>query len=467
MRRLNAIILSTALLAVGCSKKKDDTSVNESATNPLVSSTSMSASFMTSDRSAKAFSHAFDSLNNEEMDSFILGKSFFRIPWVEAPSATTARDGLGPLFSANTCMSCHANNGAGVALNEKGKMKRDLVLRLSLKTDTNLNNKSLMKMDGFIVEPTYGGQLSVNGTSDTPFEGLPTLKYTLREFIYPDKMTLKLHQPHYSIKNLQYGDLHKSTNIAPHVALALVGLGFIEDIAQEDILANEDINDSNHDGISGKANWIYSHETHQKELGRFTWKAASPSVRYQSANAAINDMGLTNDIFTKENCMPTQEACLKATKARHEIDLTTKRLDAISYYLTHLKVPSQRDYDKEGEALFTALTCNRCHTPSFTTTKGDVISPYSDFLLHDMGEELSDGHSNFLATAREFRTPPLWGVGLYKAVSGEENYLHDARAKSVEEAIILHAGEASEAQKMFVALPQKKRELLIQFVKSI
>ena len=467
MRRLNAIILSTALLAVGCSEKKDDISLDKSATFPLKSSTAMNASTFTSDRSSKAFSHAFDNLNDEQMDTFVLGKSFFRIPWVEAPSATTARDGLGPLFSANTCINCHSHNGAGLAVNKKGEMKRDLVFRLSLKTDTNLNNKSLMKTEGFVVEPTYGGQLSVNGTSDTPYEALPLLTYSYRDFNYRDGSSVQLHIPHYKIKNLQYGALHKDTNIAPHVALALIGLGFIEDISEEDILKNEDINDSNKDGISGKANWIYSHESHQKELGRFTWKAASPSVRYQSANAAINDMGLTNDIFKDENCMPTQKACLKADKARDEIDLTNERLNAITYYLTHLKVPRQRKYKKEGKALFTSLTCNKCHTPSFTTTKGDVIAPYSDFLLHDMGEELSDGHSNFLATAREFRTPPLWGVGLYKAVSGEENYLHDARAKSVEEAIILHAGEASEAQKMFVALPQKKRELLIQFVKSI
>jgi len=468
MKIFNTLMLTTAFLAVGCSERTDK-SAERSATTPLSSSPSLSAQKLTHDISSKAFTHPFDGMNNSEMDTFILGKSFFRIPWVEAPSATTARDGLGPLFSANTCMNCHPHNGAGVAVNNEGTLNRELVLRLSLKTELNLNNKSIIQTNGFSPEPTYGGQLSLNGTSDTPFEGRPVVKYVYKEHTYSDAQKVSLRYPSYSIENLQYGALHNDTNIAPHIALALVGLGFIEDIKQEDILDNEDINDSNADGISGKANWIYSHESKQKELGRFTHKAAANSVKYQTAIAAINDMGLTTSIFATENCMPTQRECLKAEKARHEIDLSDERLDAIAYYLTHLKVPAQRNFEKKKEAkeLFNSLTCNACHTPSYTTKKGEFIEPFSDFLLHDMGDVLSDGHSNFLATANEFRTPPLWGVGLYKVVSGEANYLHDGRARSLEEAILFHGGEAQGAKEKFSALNKEKRELLLQYLKSI
>lgn len=426
-----------------------------------------SSAIYTKDQSKHAFSKAVK-LSNEEEDRRILGKSFFSKPWVEAPSATTARDGLGPLFSANTCIHCHPNNGAGVAQKENGEMHRSLVMRLSIPFTKNLNN-DLMMRNGFIPEPIYGGQLSFNGSSDVKFEGYAKLSYKQIKGAFGDGESYTLHEPSYELKDLQYGAMAKDVNVAPHIALALIGLGTIESIDADAILKNEDIDDKDKDGISGKANWVYNPETNTSELGRYTWKAAAASVKQQVANAAHNDMGLSNPLYPSENCTKSQEECLKAPKGRGEFDLPMERLDAITYYLETLKVPAQRksaNFEK-GKEIFEALGCVKCHVESFETKKGMQIHPYSDFLLHDMGERLSDGHSIFKAEPNEFRTPPLWGIGLYEKVSGELNLLHDGRAKTVAEAILWHGGEAKSQKEAFVQLDKQKREALLEFLGGI
>jgi len=462
MRTTPFILVSASLMLAGCfdtdGSKKD---VLHHA--PF----SVENRFFSQDSSKKAFSHPIDNLSDEALDTFVMGRSFFTIPWVEAPSATTARDGLGPLFNANTCIHCHPNNGAGVAVDVNGKMQRSLIIRLSL-SSSELNNISQTSIAN-IPEPTYGTQLSINGNHDTPFEGSVQVSYSEYRGTYPDGTPYSLRKPEYSIDSLRYGALHHNTVIAPRIALALVGLGLIEDIPQEEILAYEDSKDSNGDGISGKANWIYSVESNTSLLGRFTWKASSPSVRFQTANAANNDMGLTSPLFPTKNCTKVQKKCNDAPKGAHEFDLPEHRLRAIAFYLTHLKVPQERPFKQKKEAseLFEQLTCNRCHVPSYTTNRGMTIAPYSDFLLHDMGDDLADGFRDFLASGNEWRTPPLWGIGLYKNVSTEANYLHDGRARSIEEAILWHGGEARAAKDAYMNLKKSKRELLINYLGTL
>lgn len=457
------IVLSLALaafLAVGCSEKTSDEKVEK---------TSQKIDAIYTSKSCKMAFKEAQSLNSEDEDKHILGRSFFAIPWVEAPSATTARDGLGPLFSANTCIHCHPNNGAGVPTDKNGKITRSLVMRLSIDPKKN-SNSDAMKKYGFVPEPTYGGQLSLNGTSDTPYEGSVHVSYKEVTGKYDDGEKYTLRHPTYTIDNLQYGALHKDTNIAPHIALALVGLGAIEMIDEKDILAKEDINDSDGDGISGKANWVFNPETNATELGRFTWKAASVTVKHQTANAAYNDMSLSNPLYPGDNCTNAQEECLKAYKSAHAFDLPMKRLDAIAYYLKTLKIPAQRKTANftKGKEIFHRLGCISCHTPSYKLSDADItIYPYSDFLLHDMGDALSDGHTIFRAEPNEFRTPPLWGIGLYKKVSGEMALLHDGRARSIEEAILWHGGEALQSQLAFKALGKKERDMLVEFLKGI
>ncbi|WP_428737082.1 di-heme oxidoredictase family protein [Sulfurimonas sp.] len=442
-----------ALVVSGCSSQ--------------TSSQEQSVAVYTKDQSKHAFAQAVK-LSHEDEDYRILGRSFFSIPWVEAPSATTARDGLGPLFSANTCKHCHTNNGAGVAQKENGEIDRSLVMRLSIPFTKNLNNSLIMR-NGFVPEPTYGGQLSFNGTSDVKYEGSVSISYTQIEGKYADNELFTLHQPHYKLTSLQYGDMQKDVNVAPHIALALIGLNAIEAIDTQEILKNEDITDTNKDGISGKANWVFNPETNTTQLGRYTWKAAAASVKQQVANAAHNDMGLSNPLYPGDNCTDKQEECLKAPKGRGEFDLPMDRIDAITYYLETLKIPAQRkgsNFEK-GQEIFNALGCVKCHISSFITKTGETIHPYSDFLLHDMGTQLSDGHTIFLAEANEFRTPPLWGIGLYEKVSGKLNLLHDGRAKTVAEAILWHGGEAKTQNEAFKQLTKQDRDALIEFLKGI
>ncbi|CAA6800589.1 MAG: Thiol oxidoreductase [uncultured Sulfurovum sp.] len=435
-------------------------------------SSQTSANLFTTDSSKNAFSKAITPLTHEEEDLFILGKSFFSIPWVESPASTTARDGLGPLFSANTCKHCHPRNGAGVALTQEGEMSRSLLLRLSHKTS---DNQMLLNKNGFEADSTYGSQLSRNGNHNVLAEGTPNVRYQEIKGHYADGEAFTLRQPSYEIKALNYGALDTQTIIAPRIGSALVGLGLLEKIAENDILKHEDIDDKNQDGISGKANYAFDPETNTTKLGRFTWKASATSVKHQSAAAAHNDMGLSNPLFPRHNCTEKQTDCLKEAQSEEQtFDLPKQRLDAIAFYLSHLAVPKAREVAEEnkeayeeGKSLFTALNCISCHVSEHTTPEGITIAPYSDLLLHDMGELLADGRSEFLANGKEWRTTPLWGIGLYQKVSGEANYLHDGRARTIQEAILWHGGEALKSKEAFRKLSKKQRASLLMFLETI
>lgn len=420
--------------------------------------------------SKNAFLYPIQDLNHDEEDLFIMGKSFFSIPWVEVGASTTARDGLGPLFSANTCKHCHPRNGAGVAVNSDGSVTRSLLVRLAHQKSIN---KEILSKVGFMPDSTYGSQLSSHGTGTIKPEGQLTVEYEMIVGKYPDGLSYTLRKPIYSIQNLAYGAFDKETIIAPRIGSALVGLGLLERISEKDLLKNEDINDENRDGISGKANYTFDPETNTTLLGRFTWKASATSIKHQSAAAAHNDMGLSNPLFPTDNCSDKQIACQEVSKSKQKelyaLDLPQHRLDAITFYLQNLAVPKQREIGKhkEGEALFEHLSCVKCHVSNFTTTDGVKINPYSDLLLHNMGEALADGRSEFLATGTEWRTAPLWGIGLRQKVSGEANFLHDGRARTIEEAILWHGGEAQKSKEAFMQLSKKQREKLLLFLQTI
>ncbi len=457
MVRLKFLTLLTAVLAVSHANTSDNNLLKKQKTK----------NYFTQDNGKNAFTHPIRGLSYEEEDIFILGKSFFRVPWVEAPSATTARDGLGPLFNANTCIHCHPRNSAGIAVDEKGKPTRSLLLRLSHK---NSDNKNLLKTVGFEPDSTYGTQLSKHSNANIAKEAVYSVVYTDVNGTYPDGSHYSLRKPTYHVTDMGYGNFDKETVVAPRIGSALIGLGQLELISEKDILAYEDVNDRDGDGISGKANYAYDPETNTTKLGRFTWKASATTVKHQSAAAAHNDMGLSNPIFPSHNCTDKQKSCLDASKrSEHAHDLTEQRLNAIAFYLSNLAIPKQRNAKQhiEGQKIFNSLNCKSCHVPQYKTASGIMIQPYSDLLLHDMGEGLADGRSEFLATGNEWRTPPMWGIGLYEKASGEANYLHDGRARSIEEAILWHGGEAEKSKKDFMDLAKEKRDKLILFLKSI
>ncbi len=416
---------------------------------------------------SQSFTQVQPDLSNDKLDKFILGKSFFRIPWVEAPSSTTARDGLGPLFSANTCVSCHVKNGRGKVFGVNNIVDKSYVIRLSIPSNGTNEHQGMIAKLGSIPEPNYGVQISINGVPGVPFEAKSLVHYSTKNIHYSDSTIIILQQPIVELKKLGYGNLLSNTIISARIAPALVGLGLLEQITDEQILANEDINDANHDGISGKANRVWSEQTKKIEIGRYAWKASTPTVKYQSANAAINDMGLTNPIYEHQSCTSMQVECINSSKDGEKHELTAHRLNAISYYLTHLKLPKSIISQYQGQKLFFEIGCSQCHIPSYLLPN-ITIYPYSDFLLHDMGKDLADGRSEFDALGNEWRTPPLWRLGRVSLIlKDNKNFLHDGRAHNLEQAIIWHGGEAEKSKTLFMNLPVSSRGKILQFLNEI
>ncbi len=409
-------------------------------------------------------------LSDEEYDKYILGRSFFAIPWVEAPSATTARDGLGPLFNANTCNSCHPKNTRGILFNENGDLSRAIIAKLSIPSNNSKEHKELIYKNGLVPEPVYGGQIAINAIHGVKFEATPKVTYEEKVIKFPDGKIQKLLKPTYQIDNLQYGQLHKDTILTFRLAPSLYGVGFLDDIKDEDILANEDEFDKDNDGISGRANIVYSNITNKYELGKFSWKANLTTLKHQIANAAINDMGLTTSIYPKDTCTKKQTACLNAPKARDAIDLPDHRLEAVEFFVSNQKLHKINETKefKKGYELFKQIGCIKCHVDSFVTKAGTKIAPFTDMLLHDMGEDLADGRSEFKATGSEWRTPALWGLSLNEKITGKKpRLLHDGRARDVQEAILWHGGEAKTIKENYMKLDKKDREFILKFLSEV
>lgn len=428
-----------------------------------------SSNYLSNEKNKSLLLKHKENLNNDEYDKFILGRSFFTIPWVEAPSATTARDGLGPLFNANTCVSCHPSNGRGTLFSD-GLVSRSLVVRLSIDSNNSDEHRKMLEKKGFIPEPSYGNQLALNGIHGVDFEGKVKIDFDEIEVNFPDGEKQILLKPKYELENLNYGSLDKNANISYRIAPSLNGIGLIELISNEDILKNVDENDENNDGISGRANFVYSNITKKEELGKYTWKASVAFLKEQIAGAASNDMGLTTTIFPNENCTKNQKECNESLKAKDPIDLPDDRLDAITYYLKNIKTYEPRNTKEyeEGLEIFEQISCSKCHISSFKTKKAFEIAPFSDFLLHDMGKDLSDGRVEFKANKNEWRTAPLWGLALHEKINKEKPMLlHDGRARSFQEAILWHGGEAQNSKENYMNLPKEKREKLIKFLEEL
>jgi CxxC motif-containing protein (DUF1111 family) len=296
---------------------------------------------------------------------------------------------------------------------------------------------------------------------------------------------VSLRKPTYSITDLKYGPLHPKTMMSPRVAPQMIGLGLIEAIPEEQIRAHADPDDKDGDGISGRANEVWSMEKHKLMLGRFGWKAGMPSIGEQSAGAFAGDMGISNPLVQKASgdCTAAESICLNAPNGNSErdgnLEIGQKLFDHVVFYAQNLAVPPRRNAKDaaivKGKTLFYGLGCQACHTPSFTTgsvegqphLSNQKIWPYTDLLLHDMGDGLADNRPEGIANGREWRTSPLWGIGLTQTVSGHTFFLHDGRARNIEEAILWHGGEAQASRDGYAALSKAERDALDAFVNSL
>ncbi|MDQ2635058.1 MAG: c-type cytochrome [Pseudomonadota bacterium] len=432
-----------------------------------------------------AFSHSSANITFEEEGTFKLGNALFRKLWVSSPSSTQASDGLGPLFNARACQSCHLKDGRGHPP-EGNADATSMFLRLARAAGTAEEQAAIADHQALnFPDPVYGGQLQDLAVPGLAGEGRMAIRYEEIPVTLGDGTTLSLRKPSYSVENPAYGPLDPRTTLSPRVTQPMIGLGLVEQIHPADILANADPDDADGDGVSGKPAIVRDAGSGELTLGRFGWKASKPTIREQTADAFVGDLGISSPDVPKSwgDCTESQTACrampVGVQERLGDTEAPDPVMDLVTFYSQNLAVPARRDIDEpevlRGKQAFYEAGCVSCHTPKFVTRrdapnkaqKFQLIWPYSDFLLHDMGEGLADGQQVGDATGNEWRTPPLWGIGLTQTVNGHTFFLHDGRARSLTEAILWHGGEAQAARNRFADLPQADRDALVKFLESL
>lgn len=448
---LAALCIALALVVTVCVSGQDALLVREGGGEGTTNSSNRDA-----------FGMSARNLTTEERREFEVGDSFFTQNWVIAPSSTEARDGLGPLFNAQACASCHVRDG-------RGRPEADqpgLLFRLGVPDGEN-----------FVPDPVYGDQLQDRAVLEVPAEGRVVRLYVEEPGVFDDGENYTLRRPVYEFEELAHGPLSVDVQVSPRIAPPVFGAGLLEAIPEADILAASDPDDADVDGISGRPNWVTDQLTGRLILGRFGWKANVGSVEQQVAAAFNGDIGITNPVFPNETCTSAETACSLAPSGG-DPEIPAERIEKVVLYSRTLAVPARRNLDSPdviaGARLFTELGCAGCHRPAQRTGEDPIaaladqsINPFTDLLLHDMGPGLADHRPDGSASGTEWRTPPLWGIGLTETVSGHTFLLHDGRARSLEEAILWHGGEAQAAQRGFTALSSEQRFQLIAFLESL
>lgn len=437
---------------------------------------------------SNAFSHPSGNMGFDRELDFKVGNGIFRKLWVSAPSSTKSSDGLGPLYNARGCQSCHLKDGRGhpPSSNRLEDSSPSMFLRLSIPPETDEQRRLLAEgVINVVAEPTYGHQLQENAIQGHSAEGRMQIDYVEHAVPLPGGESVSLRKPTYRIADLGYGPLHPRLMLSPRVAPQMIGLGLLEAIPEDAILARADPDDKDGDGISGRPNFVWSLEQRKVVLGRFGWKAGAPSVAQQSAEAFAGDIGIGSWLVPQAagECTERQTLCRNAphggTPKAPEQEISRKLMDLVAFYARNLAVPERRQAGspdvRAGKTIFHALGCASCHTPSHVTgdgspdahLRGQTIWPYTDLLLHDMGEGLADNRPEGKADGREWRTAPLWGIGLTETVTGKALFLHDGRARNLTEAILWHGGEAARARDGFASLGPEDRKRLIAFLNSL
>ena len=430
-----------------------------------------------------AFSFPAANLSDEERTRFVIGNSFFKRNWVEAPASTTARDGLGPHFIARSCGGCHVTDGRGQPPQIRNRLVGQepavgLLMRLSV--PGNADPKA-----GVVPEPVYGDQFNNAAVQGVKPEGEVVIRHTPVAGRFADGTRYTLQKPVYSFSHLGYGPMHPGVMIGPRIAPQIIGVGLLEAIPEAAILDNAARQSATPGPIKGQPNRVWDAFAGREMLGRFGWKANVATVAHQTAGAFRGDVGITSSRAPDESCTPSQTDCLKAPRGAHgegpEID--DKTLGDVVFYQATLAPPARRNerdvQTVRGQQLFAQARCAACHRPGYVTTAGPFpqltskalngqrIWPYTDLLLHDMGEGLADGRPDFQASGRQWKTPPLWGIGLIRDVNSHDRLLHDGRARGALEAILWHGGEAEASKQQVLKMNKAQREALVKFVESL
>jgi CxxC motif-containing protein (DUF1111 family) len=431
---------------------------------------------------ADAFSAPSANIGFAGEQDFKLGNGLFSKTWIASPATTRASDGLGPLYNARACQDCHVKDGRGLVPSD-GEAAVGLFLRVSLP------GGDAPAIEGWLAtqaDPNYGTQIQNFAAPGQTPEGRIGVTWTDLPVTLAGGEIVTLRAPSYRVDAPAYGPLAPGAMLSPRLAPQMIGLGLLEAIPAADLLAHADPDDADGDGISGRPNIVPSIVHEVPMLGRFGWKAGAPTVREQSAGAFAGDMGLSTALHPSPagDCTPDQTQCQagphgQEPDVRDGLEVDAQAMDLVTFYAQNLGVPARGAIDDplvlRGKALFHQAQCAACHVPSFVTNRLEdqpaqsfqLIWPYTDLLLHDMGPGLADNRPEGRATGTEWKTPPLWGIGLAAQVSGQHAYLHDGRARSLIEAILWHGGEAQASRDLVVAMPKPDRDALVAFLESL
>lgn len=414
-----------------------------------------------------AYQQPLPGLSESERELFFSGRALFRQSWVVAPASDRAA-GLGPLYNRLACISCHQRNGRGRSPDGPDERMLSMLVRLSVPgRDAH---------GGPRAHPRYGGQLNEEGIPGVPGEGVARLSWQeTAPVILRGGERVRLRRPLIQFAELAYGPMHKVLS-SPRIGQPVYGLGLLQAVPEETLVRLAAARKP--DGVRGRVNQVFDAATGKTVVGRFGLKANAPNLRQQIAGAFLGDLGITSSLFPEENCTPVEKACQQAPSGGKP-ELSDKDLDAIEYYLANIAPPRQRNQHdpkvSQGEAAFGKMGCALCHRPQLTTaeqqrfplTGRQSIAPYSDLLLHDMGAGLSDHRPDYGANGREWRTPPLWGIGRVAEINEHSQFLHDGRARNLQEAILWHGGEGRTARERYVNAPRELRQAVLAFLDSL
>ncbi|MEM8788887.1 MAG: di-heme oxidoredictase family protein [Pseudomonadota bacterium] len=430
-----------------------------------------------------AFSAASGNIDFARELDFKVGNGLFKKLWVSSPSSTLASDGLGPLYNARSCQRCHLKDGRGHP--PMGPMDSAVSMLLRVSIPGGSGPEEIEDYLATQPDPIYGEQIQDFSVAGHPAEGKLSIEYTEQRIELSEGEVASLRAPVYDIADPGYGAPHPELMISPRIAPQMIGLGLIDAIPAADILALADPDDTDGDGISGRPQIVMSRAYGVPMLGRFGLKAGQPSVWEQSAAAFHGDIGISSTLFPAGHgeCTAAQADCRAApdgnTAIHDNAEISDEALELVTFYASNLGVPARRDVGDpqvlHGKRVFYQTGCISCHTPKFVTHRLDdqpeqsfqLIWPYTDMLLHDMGPGLADNRPEARANGAEWRTPPLWGVGMTETVSGHTYFLHDGRARSLLEAMLWHGGEAEAQKQAVIAMPKADRDALIRFLESL
>lgn len=423
--------------------------------------------------SLEAFAKPISTMPTAKLRDFTFGNKVFNTNWVTAPASVKTLDGLGPLFNRVSCSACHFKDGRGRPPLAEETTMDSMLVRLSVPGKT--------PEGGPYPHPAYGGQLNDRAINGVPAEGNARVSYTEQAGTFPDGEAYSLRVPEYRFENMNYGALGEDFMFSPRVAPSMIGLGLLEAIPDETLQSFADPDDKDHDGVSGRVNMVWDFIHKKQAIGRFGWKSNQPNLEQQNVSAAQGDVGITTSRVPEQNCTDVQKECKAAPSGGTpgEPEMKDDFMRKLTFYTQTLAVPARRDVNDpvimEGEKLFDQVGCNACHKtniktgehPTVPELSNQVIHPYTDLLLHDMGDGLADHRPDFEANGNEWRTPPLWGIGLVKTVNHHTFFLHDGRARSLEEAILWHGGEGEASTQAYKSLTKDQRQAMLRFLESL